>query len=362
MNILAAARHPSAGEAVGPVVRLLRGSGHDVTLIGVSTDGPNAKEHGGANRAMESLGLDYVELYEAGYEGNVIDVPAEFGSQLIDRYDPDRILVGCSYDQTGTQFGIEEAIIFAGTERDIPVVQCIEAWEVWHPRVRPVAPTVYASLDTNTEKIMGVRGADPTRVVVTGHAGFDQYAELSSAENPEHRQDLGIAKNERLLVYFGQSPDANGRPDMETTLGWVVDCLQPDDRLIYAAHPRNPFDYSEVLTKAGPHLIATYLNSHQLLEVVDLAITPYSTMGLKSALMGIPTIHIFLDGDLQQVRDICGGFPISLWGASNEVHTQDELEMALTGNLSFNPESLKAGLNIDGRSADRIARLLTDGV
>ena len=331
-------------------------------LIGVSTDGPNAKEHGGANRAMESLGIEYVELYGTGYDGDVVDVPIEFGDRLIDHYQPDRILVGCAYDQTGKQFGIEEAFIAAGTEQMVPVTQCVEAWEVWHPRVHAVAPTVYAVLDAFTEKIMTVRDADPRRIVVTGHAGFDRYADLSSIRNRRYRRDLGVGKAERLLVYFGQAPDAHGRPDMSTTLEWVVDCLQPNDRLIYAAHPRNPFDYSEVLARAGSRLISTNLDSHQLLEVVDLAITPYSTMGLKTALMGIPTIHIFLEGDLQQVRDVCGGFPISLWGASNEVHSRDELAAALTADLPVNPAALKAGLKIDGRSAERIARLVTDGV
>lgn len=81
----------------------LREAGHHGTLVSVSTDKSGTKEHGGATRSFDALGIDYFELYETGCDGDVIDVPIKFGRRLINEYRPDRILVDCSSDLTGEQ-------------------------------------------------------------------------------------------------------------------------------------------------------------------------------------------------------------------------------------------------------------------
>lgn len=225
-----------------------------------------------------------------------------------------------------------------------------------------MTPTKYTAPDTFTQKIMIERGTDPQHIVVTGHRGFDQFHQAATVQNGEYRRTLRIEVDERVIVYFGQAPDSHDRPDTEETLKWVVESLQSNYWLIYAGHPRNPSNYSEVLRKVGAKLIETDLSSDQLLEVPNIALTPHSTMGLKAALLDIHTINLIIEGDLQQMRQLLGGLTISLWGGNHQVRSQEELGVALAETPTANPTALKRRLSIDGRAAEQVARLVTDSV
>ena len=114
MKVLAAARHPGPAEAVGMVVAELRGQGHDVLLIGVRNDTMDTKVHGGSAHIFQRLGLTFLDLIDAGYIGDVVNIPITFADSLIESYRPDVIFVGCSLDVNGEHMGIEETLVQAG--------------------------------------------------------------------------------------------------------------------------------------------------------------------------------------------------------------------------------------------------------
>ena len=359
MRVLAAARHPGAAEAVGPVAAELRRNGHNVLLIGVRNDTLDAKVHGGSASVFERSGLRSVELKEAGYRGDVVDLPAEFADALIDSFRPEAIFVGCSHDETGELVGIEESLVQAGDRHSIKTVQMIEYWDVWRPRTEPSLASTYTTLDDLTRKVLEARGAPADRILVTGHPGLDTYTETSETRKSERFSEPGLAR-ERSLGYFGQASDSEGHPDNPKTLSWTLDALQPRDRLVFSKHPRDDRDYSEALLDGG-HGMAAHCTGDELLGDIDVCVTHYSLMGLKAALLNIPTVNILLEGDFTDIRSLCGGFPLSLLGGSHESHSQEELEELLARPLEGDAGRLKRALNVDGASTHRVVQTVLEG-
>ena len=359
MRILAAARHPGPAEAVGPVVAELRMEGHTVQLIGVPNDTPATKSHGGSARIFDRTGLAFTDLIEAGYNGDIVNLPSEFADALIDSFRPEVIFVGCSLDETGEQMGIEEALVRAGERHSIKTVQIIEYWDVWHPRVEPSFASTYAALDEYASLVLETRGAPPERIVVTGHPGLDAYARASETRTSD-ALPVSSATAGRSLGYFGQAADAEGNPNNPMTLDWTLGALPPRDHLVFSKHPRDDRDYSEALRNGGRGLTAQ-CSGDELLGVLDVCVTHFSVMGLKAALSNIPTVNILLDDDCADIRSLCGGFPVSLLGGSQEAHSRDELRELLAGPLEGNPSRLKRALNVDGASTRRVVRTVIEG-
>jgi hypothetical protein len=359
LRVLAAARHPGAAEAVGPVAAELRRDGHTVRLIGVRNDTPDTKVHGGSASVFERSGLRSKDLREAGYGGDVVDLPAEFADALIDSFRPEAIFVGCSLDETGEHMGIEEALVQAGDRHSIKTVQMIEYWDVWRPRTEPSFASTYTALDDLTRKVLEARGVPAGSILVTGHPGLDMFAETPETRKSDRCPQPGIA-GERSLGYFGQAADSEGNPDNPTTLGWTLDALPPRDRLVFSKHPRDDRSYSEALRDSGRGITAR-CSGDELLGDVDICVTHYSLMGLKAALLNIPTVNILPDGECTDIRALCGGFPLSLLGGSQEAHTPDELRELLAGPLEGNASGLKRALNVDGESTHRVVQQVIEG-
>jgi hypothetical protein len=106
-------------------------------------------------------------------------------------------------------------------------------------------------------------------------------------------------------------------------------------------------------------MIEPEIDSHRLLSVADVCISQYSTMGLKSALLGIPTISITHPNDYPEVREAAGGIPLCVTGGSTEVQTPDGLRQLLQGNIVAGAPTLKAAINVDGHATRRVMDLVT---
>lgn len=361
MKILAAARHPGPGESVGPTVNELRQQGHQVVLIGVNSANPETKHLGGSSIIFENLNIDYTDLcLDIGYKGNIVDIPEIYAQKLISRYKPDAILVGTSHDKTGLEKDIEAVLVSAGTKLSLRTIQIVEAWGCWYPKKELQFANFYAHIDKLSAQISLSRGMREENIVITGHPGLDQYRYESDKKlNKSIRTKLGITKNNRLVTYHSQAEIFPGAPSTEKTLSWVISNLQQDDLFIFTRHPRDTKDYSLLLKQAGEKLLQPKLNNQQILEISDLSITHYSTMGLKSALLNIPTINIILDNDRINFGDSNGDFPITILGGNYEANTKQDVERLMSQNLRGLSNKLKTALNIDGKSAKRVAKLVT---
>jgi hypothetical protein len=204
---------------------------------------------------------------------------------------------------------------------------------------------------------MASRGAPSETIAITGNPALDGYAAPDMSGRSGVRDELELG-NERLFVYFGQAKTSGASPDDPKTLGWVVDALGPDDRLIFARHPRDDRDYVELLARVGGKLLTTGLTSDEVVYGVDVAVSHYSTMALKSALLDIPTVLILEDDDIADLRRECGGYPLSAVGGAYEVNTAPQLAALLPEELQGKAATLRAAVNVDGKAAERVAELV----
>ncbi len=355
MKILAAATTVGAAEALIPVIKKLTALGHMVTLIGVGNDTPETKSHGGSASVFRQQNIPFTNLFDLGFRGSVVHMPLEFIRSLLTVERPDRILVGCVRDPSGSVCSIEEGLIEISLQMGLGIVQLIDGWDVWYPRTNGQCAAAFAVQDQLARKVLVQRGGiDESRIFVTGQPAFDAIVPdglLNLRETKRH--ELGL-KGDRVLLYCSQV--SSGNPQ---TLKWLVRTMHPSDRLIFQIHPRDQRDYSETLSAIGNRLIAGELSTRIALAVADVCITHYSTVGLHAVALGIPTINILLDKELQDVRDICGGYPLARMGLSMEVHSEAGLAVALGDQLNPHyPQTALASLNVDGRSADRVVEVI----
>ena len=81
-------------------------------------------------------------------------------------------------------------------------------------------------------------------------------------------------------------------------------------------------------------------------------------MGLKSALLDIPTINVLHADDEPQMKVLCGGFPLTVLDGNYEVNTQHEMGRLLSGELKGKGLNLRKTLGVDGMAASRVADLV----
>ncbi|MCX8213917.1 MAG: hypothetical protein OTJ97_05320 [SAR202 cluster bacterium] len=362
MRVLATARHPGAAEAVGPVVDSLRSAGHEVLLIGVSNVAPENKTLGGSASIFERAGTEFIEFFDSDPGHGVTDVPGHYASGLVDSFAPDRVLVGCSSSENLTGPAIEEAFVVAGVGASIPTVQVVESWGVWRRVPGTPAPSIWAALDSITVTVMSTAGALSDRIAITGHPGLDSYADAETPRSSKFRTYLGV-EGYRAILFFGQTADSNMARKPFEALEWVLDSLGPKDRLILARHPRDTQDYRTLRERAEGRMIEPGIDSHRLLSVADVCVSQYSTMGLKSALLGIPTISITHPDDFPEIREAAGGIPLCVTGGSTEVQTPHTLRQLLQGDVAAGASTLKAAINVDGNATRRVMDLvIRDGL
>lgn len=361
MKILAAARHPGPGESIGPTVKELRKQGHQVVLIGVNSVTPETKHLGGSATVFNDLNIDHVDLcLDIGYKGNIVNIPEIYAQQLITKYKPDVILVGTSHDKTGLERDIEAVLVSTGTKLSLRTIQIVEAWGCWYPKQGLELASFYAHIDKLSAQISLSRGMPEECIVITGHPGLDQYScKNDKKPNGLIKANLGIDPKRRLVTYHSQAEIFPGAPSIEKTLSWVISNLQHDDLFIFTRHPRDTKDYTLLLKQAGKKLLEPNLTNQQILEISDLSITHYSTMGVKSALLNIPTINIILDNDRINFDDSNGDYPVTILGGNYEANSKQDVEYLMSQNLPGVAKHLKSALNIDGKSAKRIAQLVT---
>ena len=106
-------------------------------------------------------------------------------------------------------------------------------------------------------------------------------------------------------------------------------------------------------------MIEPGIDSHRLMSVADVCVSQYSTMGLKSALLGIPTISITHPDDFPEVREAAGGIPLCVARGSTEIQTPDTLRQLLQGDIMAGAPTLKTIINVDGNATRRVMDLVT---
>jgi len=354
MNILVAVYAPGAAEAIVEVVGLSAAS-DSVTVITLGAL-PDDRALGGASAIFARCGVPHTDLRQLNYLGPANAVPQVLAEDLLAQTRPDAVLVGCSRDPSGSWTTLEDALVASAHTRDIVSVQLLDGWDVWFPRNTRVTAGRLAAPDEAARRIVQQRGGVPAeQIVATGQPAVDAIDPSSvQLRREERRASLGVAADERVVLYCGQVSSDN-----PLTLMWTIDALGPRDRLIFQRHPRDARSYDSVLAAAAGRVLASAPRGDDVFAVADVCVTHSSTVGLRAAAHGLPVVNVLLDGELDDVRRLCGGYPLAALGVSREVHDARALAGALAGNVPRpNAALLRERLHLDGRAAERVHALL----
>ena len=350
MKILAAVRHPGPAEAAVPVIKLLRSQGHQVVLLGLNNNSIETKTLGGSVSIFNRNNIEHIDMADMDANSDFSKVDSKSTNSLIDKYKPDRILVGCSTQEEELIRCIENSLIIAGSDYSIPTLQLVEMWGCWTSRPEIFYPDRFAVSDEFTKKVVLKRGAPEKCVKITGNPSFDGFYHCNLKETVIKNSGFMGTRN---LVYIGQVS-----PDNFTTFDWALKSLGTNDRVAFAKHPRDIRNYDALLLQAGNKLLDTDLKGDDLLKQADICLTHSSTMGVKASLLGIPTINFILDDDQVEVRQICGDFPLVLAEGSYKADSLETFKNLLKQDLVVNQSKLRSSLNIDGMSAGRVVDYL----
>ena len=149
MKILAAVRHPGPAEAVVPVIKQLPLQGHEVTLLGLNNNSIETKALGGSVSIFSRNNIEHFDMVDMDANFDLAEVDSKWTNSLIDKYKPDRILVGCSTQEELIRC-IENSLIIAGTDYSIPTLQLVEMWGCWTSRPEMFYPDRFAVGDEFT--------------------------------------------------------------------------------------------------------------------------------------------------------------------------------------------------------------------
>ena len=145
MKILAAVRHPGPAEAAVPVIKLLRSQGHQVILLGLNNNSIETKTLGGSVSIFNRNNIEHIDMADMDANSDFSKVDSKSTNSLIDKYKPDRILVGCSTQEELIRC-IENSLIIAGSDYSIPTLQLVEMWGCWTSRPEIFYPDRFAVL------------------------------------------------------------------------------------------------------------------------------------------------------------------------------------------------------------------------
>lgn len=356
VRVLIAACCAGAAEGLVPVIRKLLEDGDKVRVIGVDKKQSIESKFNGSAEIFAKNQIEFIELNTILQGESPFNISDNLLRLLIKEYNPDFILVGTSRDTNGIHKGIEEGLIINGSLFGIHVTQFVDSWEAWYPRkFIGYEAAAYVVPDQITQNLLYIRGGiDKSKVFITGHPGWEEFLRrYNQDERRYYRQEMGLQEKNRLFVYYGSVTS-----DDPKTLGWVINHLRNNDRLVFRHHFRDSRDYTDILKQDLNRVLEVDLDSDALLSCADICLTHHGAMGVKAVLAGIPTINFILPGDCDQLCEECGGFPLSLLGGSIQVGTESEYQNVLENIGLPDREELKKRLNLDGLATQRILNIL----
>lgn len=271
----------------------------------------------------------------------------------------------CDLQINATKFGKEHKIPVIWVE-DFYLTSCNEL-------VRNLHPDWICVMDEPAKKL--VRRVRPQYasewIRVLGQPAFDELYHL--VEKREKRRDsirssLKVSENQKLVVF---SASSGKQMDMIETLNPLLFILRQRSDIIFAPrfHPADP-DKDIYTDCCRSHFLHGRIidtrdeNENWLALASDLFIVQYSTGGVKSALMGVPTLFVLLSTS-QKYQESRGAvhpyFPTIEFGAALGVFQAQDLEQVINDLLDNEDcqnklsEARKQHFQLDGKATQRVS-------
>jgi len=324
---------PGPAEALVPVIAELRNSVAG-RVIGLSTH-PRYARVGGSLRVFRRSFPQAIDL--AALLG-----PGQGGLESLMSDPPDVLVLGAVDDLDNQLSFPEKDVLRLAAEATVTTVQYVDNWFAWPASA--ILPDHLFVIDSIAERIGRRLCPDADSFFVSGHPGLQEL----------HRaQPRSTRASRRHTCYFTQI-----NVDTARTLGWLEQALGDGDSLIIKKHPRDRLDYERGLARFRCKAAVVDESPEALFPTIGQTITHTSVVGLKSAVLSIPTINVNPRDFMPEVYDLIGGYPLSIAGFSQEVTSLEELREAIRSPRVVAPSELIDHFHIEDARERFVGRIV----
>ena len=319
-----------------------------------------------AEETVAYLGINYLSLIEQmgadeaarhyAEKGRRGFLPLAFMRRVLAELRPDAVVATNSPRS-------EEAALQAAAMAGIPTLGMIDLFGLSRdPYVhRPVRPDRTCVLSASVRQRVLSHGFDADEVVVTGNPGFDgMFAPANLEQAQAFRERMGWQRH-KVILWAGQAdlpPDAPPGADpyafaagIELRLRELVR-RREDLALIVRYHPSQWQALERLPDQARVHFsIPSQEPIHPVLLACDAVVVQNSTVGLESAVAGIPVVS------LEYSMAVRHGFSLAQLGVSMGCESTEALPQAIDAALALKRPHL-GEFRSDGQAAQRVAQCL----
>lgn len=355
-NFFIASRDPGSGNALSPVIKLLKEKANLIAL----TDG-RAKETLVQNFSTNDITPE--EILEFGAIPN-----------------PDLILSDVSHSNFGLEKFLRATFLESADGHIIPLVlvediytNCLPFLE-WAKKYGLPLPNKVCVMDQAAKEIIIENFPEmENRIEITGQPAFDRFKDEKVAEISKNvREKLGLTSDDKLVAFM------SSMEPIEQTKRMLEELAKSKQKFILAfrRHPRDTVsweEYCQIIQDFGLEAIDSHalnLSTDEVCMAADLVITTWSTVGLDAIYRRKLSIHILdtkLQNDLpQDVISVLPWPPVRLGASAGVDNVKDLpyvvdrlLDPASELNISLKKNMKKYYPN-DGDNTQRVVDVIFD--
>jgi hypothetical protein len=310
-KIIVTSWHPSATNSVVPVIKRLRQEDKaEIIVLGTKYSVPIFEKNKIPYTPSEQYSLS--------------DFSASSMESLLQKESPNLVLAGTSFQepQKGENYIPDQTVIQAARKLQIPSLRIQDWWspaskydDIVSGEKRAFMPNKIALMDDYIRQKMIALDFPKQALEITGSPELDELGEKKSSFTSEKKEEiynkLGISKSSPLFFYAGS---IDWTKNLSQLGYWNLDHLRifgsvlnnlVDTKLslLLGMHPRIPDEDKAMLEKYlqtlhDNRIIPIYglgtkgLDSDEVSLAADVTMTSFSTVGVKSAYMGRPSISL----------------------------------------------------------------------
>ena len=365
-KILVAAQHFGATNATAPVVKELIKRNYDVTVLA-----HNQAEKGYPNKDIQ---CETTEKYRVKNE--LSNFSKEKMYKILEKISPDYILTGSSTEREHN--GLEKSLIIAGNEMKISTSMLVDMWGEAEFRFKDydkgnlIIPNKVFVIDDYHKKLVGEQGIPQSNIYVTGNPDFDdtlkQAEEFTYVQRNSTLARFGEINTPFVLGYIGNAfkihseQEGRGYWDLDNfkALNKSLD-KNKDVTILSTIHGRMPEEekqeVKDFLKKYGNERFIFLeqgggFAQTDLIYISDIVATPFSTDGIKAAIIGKPVIS--MQGKENKERLVTNSY-----GITYRIDDYTQLDKVIESTLKDKNNFYKLcpnleGFEPDGKSVERI--------
>ena len=173
--------------------------------------------------------------------------------------------------------------------------------------------SITAVFGNYTKDLFVSKGIDPEKIEVTGNPKFDEIYYNKFKDKKEILKKYGFIMDQKYVIFLSQPYVELGlweKKQKFELIKAIDDAIEnlKGTKLIIKPHPReNLIFYEEIVSNLHSTIVAPiYSNTHELINISDLAITVDSSTGLEAIITGTPliTVNLFNNLDNNYYKDL----------------------------------------------------------